>query len=92
MKITTILLLMFCMTEMKAQESKEHYLITNASGYIVAKMIVINNDIQEIRDCRGVYLGEYIARYNKTFDSHGNQIGTGNLILNNEKEEFNNED
>jgi|GEM_PF-3919681 len=73
--IPLIMLSFFC----KGQ-SKEEYKINNSYGYIIAILTVYNNDIQEIRDPKGIYLGMYISRRNITYDSLGIVYGVGNQI------------
>jgi hypothetical protein len=65
----------------KAQvRSHEVYKINNAQGFIIATLTVTNNDIQEVRDTKGTYLGMYIGRRNITYDSTGVVFSKGNKI------------
>ncbi len=70
-------------------QNKEYYRITNNSGFILATLTVTDNDVQEIRTYKGVYLGKYITHMNTTYDSIGRVMSKGNLIsiLINQKDE-----
>ena len=71
---------MLAIVSVSNAQTKELYRISNNAGYVIATLTVINNDVQELRDYKGVYLGRYVTRINTTYDSIGRVYGKGNLI------------
>lgn len=55
-------------------------LLKDHDGRVIGKLSVDANGVQTLRDGRGVQLGYFDPRINKTRTRNGHEIGTGNLL------------
>lgn len=54
--------------------------LKDKKGFVIGKISTAGNGIQAIKDEKGFVKGSYDPKSNKTKDSRGFVIGTGNLL------------